>query len=170
MEAVNFMERLDAMTDEKTRLLEALDLSRAAMLHLIQRLDPKEEIYPNWTLQQFLAHVSGWDEAASSSLRAYVKNEEAPIASYRGIDAYNAESVETRHDLTYEQTYREWELARIELKAALLALPDDSFSKTILYPWGTRASVTGLVEVIIDHEHEHVEEIEKLKFNAGDGG
>ena len=46
----------------------------------------------------------------------------------------------------------------------LYADADDKFAGEILYPWGERSTVTGLVKVIIDHEHEHAEEIEKLKL------
>ncbi len=149
---------------EKKRLLDELESSRAAIFKVVSRLDPATEIYPNWTVRHVLAHITGWDEATTLSLRAYLQDADSAIASYRGIDEYNARSVETRQDLNYEQTYKEWEIARRELRDAVQALPEESFLKEILYPWGHRASVSGLVEVIIHHEFEHAEEIEKLKL------
>jgi hypothetical protein len=106
-----------------------------------------------------LAHITGWDEASTASLRAYVEDREEGIVAYRGINEYNTRSVETRQDLMLEHIIREWEHAREEVKAAFLAVPDEKMSGQALYPWGTRARVVGLITTLIDHEKEHAEEI-----------
>jgi hypothetical protein len=151
-------------TGEKTRLLIDLDIARNVLMQVIEKIDPTTEIYPNWTIRHVLAHITGWDEATAASLRAYVKGEESAIASYRGINEYNARSVETRQDLNYNQTFKECLIARQELKEAIRSMPDDKFGSEILYPWGARNTVTGLIQVIIDHEHGHAEEIKNLKL------
>ncbi|MBI5671346.1 MAG: maleylpyruvate isomerase N-terminal domain-containing protein [Chloroflexi bacterium] len=152
----------------KTReqLIEGLDASHAAMQSLLDEVEKNWEVYPGWTIRQVLAHLTGWDEATTASLRAYTEGSEAAIASYRGINDYNARSVETRQDLRYEQTCREWELAREALKAAILAVPDEKFGGEVLYPWGQRGSIPQLIEIFIEHDREHADEIRGLKGKA----
>lgn len=148
--------------DHQTHLIEALDRSRAAMRQVIIELDLEKAYYPGWTIQQILAHITGWDEAVTASLRAFLEGGDAAIASYRGIDDYNARSVETRGDLPYEHVRKEWELARDDLKAAIRDVPPDQFETEIVSPWGQRLSITRMVTVFIKHEMEHAEELRGL--------
>ncbi|MBL8153589.1 MAG: maleylpyruvate isomerase N-terminal domain-containing protein [Anaerolineae bacterium] len=146
----------------KADLLRELDKSRAEMLLVLGLADRGRDIYPGWTIRQVLAHLTGWDEAVTASLRAFLEGSDAAIASYRGINEYNARSVETRADLSHEQTRREWEVARTELCAALEAIPESHLDTEMTYPWGARGSLRGLIGVIYSHEEEHAEEIRGL--------
>jgi uncharacterized protein (TIGR03083 family) len=154
--------RINKVRTQK-QLVEGLDASHAAMQTLLNEVEQNWEVYPGWTIRQVLAHLTGWDEATTASIRAYIEGGEAAIASYRGINAYNAQSVETRQDLSYEQTRREWELARDDLKTAILAVPDEKFDGLVMTPWGERATIPQLVDVFIEHEKEHADEIRGLK-------
>jgi len=121
-----------------------------------------KELYPGWTIRHVLAHMAGWDDATATSLKAYAEGNEYSVPAYRGIDEYNKQSVATREHLNYEQTRKEWELSREELKAVLRAMPDEKIAGEVLYPWGARGSVTALVEVLIHHDHDHADEIQRL--------
>src|SRR5262249_5600569 len=143
--------------DEKRRLLTELDQARERVIRLIAGLDGQWEFYPGWTVKELLAHMTGWDEATSDSLRAYAEGRESAIASYRGIDEYNSRSVATRTHLHFDRVKLEWEQARKELKAVIQDMPDEKYAGEVLYPWGQRGPLSALVDVIIDHEHEHVE-------------
>lgn len=147
----------------RTQLIEGLDASHTAMQSLLDEVEKNWEVYPGWTIRQVLAHLTGWDEATTASIRAYIGGGEAAIASYRGINEYNARSVETRQDLSYEQTRREWELARQELKAAILDVPEEQFGGEVMSPWGERGTIAQLVGIFIHHEKEHADEIRGLK-------
>lgn len=145
--------------DKKTQLLQDLDTARELMRTVVDSLDPKDEVYPGWKIKQVMAHITGWDEASIDSIKAFAGGGESAITAYKGINEYNADSVETRQDLSEEQTRREWEVARIELKAALLNIPNARFDEEILFPWGYRASLETLVTVLIEHERDHANEI-----------
>lgn len=132
------------------------------MRAMVAQIDSKSEVYPGWKMKQVLAHITGWDEAATASIKAFVQGNEDSIVAYRGIDEYNERSVETRQDLNEEQTRKEWEIARIELKVLLESIPPEKFGVEILFPWGQRAPLTNLVNIIIYHERDHVEEIKAL--------
>src|SRR5688572_17626784 len=89
--------------DPREALIQKLDAARERLLKALAQLTQDEEIYPRWKLKHFLAHVTGWDEAITASLSAYVQGQSEAMAAYRGIDEYNARSVETRIDLSLPQ-------------------------------------------------------------------
>lgn len=117
-------------------------------------------------MKHLLAHLAGWEEATITSLRAHQQGEGYQIPAYRGINAYNEHSVETRQDLDFAQVRQEWELVREELKAVLEAMPPEKFEEPLLWPWGRRGSISQLVGVMIEHEHEHLEDLLKLRETA----
>jgi hypothetical protein len=146
----------------KEDLIQQLDESRAKIRAIIDSVDTQRELYPGWTSKHFLAHLTGWDDATATSIRAHAIGRMPGAPAYLGIDYYNAESVATRVDLTYQHVVMECELARAQLKATLMALPPEKFDEEMLYPWGRTGSVAGLVEIMIDHEHEHADEIRRI--------
>jgi hypothetical protein len=152
------------MTDEQTQLIEELDAARATMRTLIADLVPESEIYPGWTLRQFLAHLTGWDDVTTTTLRAHARGETPATPVSAGIDAYNAESVATRETLDLDHILKEWELAREELKAAIRAVTPEQMAAPLLLPWGRVSTVENLVRIMIHHEgEEHAEELRAMK-------
>lgn len=43
----------------------------AVAIPLTRKKDQTKEIYRDWRLKEFLAHMSGWDDAVIESLRAH---------------------------------------------------------------------------------------------------
>ncbi len=152
------------MADEQAQLIQELDEARATMHALIANLTPDSEIYPGWTLRQFLAHLTGWDDVTATTLRAHARGETPATPVSAGIDAYNAESVATRETLDLDHIVKEWELARDELKAAIRTLSPEQLAAPLLHPWGHVSTVARLVRIMIHHEGvEHAEELRALK-------
>ena len=139
---------------EISELLERLDEARMRIRTQLPQVDPSKQIYPGWTLHHFLAHMTGWDDAVVECLRAHLEGRNPGTPAARGIDAYNAETIETRETLDLERVMREWEQTRQALKDVLLAMPDDKFKKPLVAPWGQTLSVSQLVRVFIHHEAE----------------
>lgn len=151
------------MTDEQAQLIQELDAARATMRTLIADLTPESEIYPGWTLRQFLAHLTGWDDVTAATLRAHARGETPATPVSAGIDAYNAESVATRETLDLDHIVKEWELARAELKDAIHALTPEQMAAPLLHPWGRVSTVGKLVNIMIHHEGvEHAEELRAM--------
>ncbi|MFL7791975.1 MAG: maleylpyruvate isomerase N-terminal domain-containing protein [Anaerolineae bacterium] len=156
------------MSEEKERLMQQLDQARETMRALLAELDIQIEFYPGWRAKHLLAHIAGWDDAAASSLRAHAGGREPATPAVQGIDFYNAESVATRETLTYEHIVQEWELAREQLKVAILEMPDDLLDKPLLLPWGSTGTVAQIVAIFASHEKEHAEEIHALIHQTND--
>ena len=122
------------MPDEKTQLLQRLDHAHNTVRDLLADIDAQATIYPGWTLKQLIAHFTGWDDAVTASLHAHTVGNEPATPAVAGIDPYNAVSVATREALSFEQTVREWELAREQLKAAVRDLPAQKIRDTFRSP------------------------------------
>ena len=152
------------MTDERVELIRRLDESRAVLCDLFADIPPETEIYSGWTLREFYAHLTGWDDVVTMSLREHAAGRIPATPVVSGIRAYNAESVQTRATLDYEHIVKEWELAREQLKATLRNFPPDRLNEPLLFPWGRTGSVQELVEVLVHHEGtEHADELRQWK-------
>jgi uncharacterized protein (TIGR03083 family) len=148
------------MTDKREELIQRLAAARQVLHDLLADIPPETEIYPGWTLRQFYAHLTGWDDAVTASLRAHAIGQIPATPAAKGINAYNAESVSTRSTLDYDHIVREWHLARAELNAALRELPLEKLDEPIVYAWGPTGSVENFIEVFVHHEGtEHADEL-----------
>ena len=148
--------------EKRDQLIQDLDEARQQMAGVLEQIDTEQELYPGWTIKHVLAHITGWDEATIDSLKAHAADTESSVPAYRGIDDYNAKSVETRAVLSYERVYREWEQVRGELKDVLRAMPPEKFSGDLLLPWSERGSIDYVIGILVHHEKEHAEEIRQL--------
>ena len=152
----------DRTLEAKKDLIRQLDEARGQLLAALANLDTQTEIYPPWTLKELLAHLSGWDEATIASLQTHIGGGEQLTPAARGIDFYNAESVDTRDALSYEQVAKELKVTRDRLKAIILDMPPDKFEQTLVFAWGPRGPVDKLVAVFVHHERAHAKGIQGL--------
>jgi hypothetical protein len=147
---------------DKALLIERLDESRSKLQAILNQIDLQQEIYPTWTIKHLLAHISGWDEACIAAIQAFLGGTEPGTPAVKGIDFYNAQSVETRQYLPYEHVRKEWEATRETFKSLIHQVPDGQIHDDLLTPWGTHSSVIKMVEIFVYHEAQHAKEIEEL--------
>ncbi|MBN2304507.1 MAG: DinB family protein [Anaerolineae bacterium] len=143
-----------------------LDDARAQMRAALDGIDELMPVYEGWTIKHILAHIAGWDDATTASLRAHISGNEPGTPAARGIDYYNAQSVAEREPLPFPHIVKEWELAREQLKATLDALPEAKFTEKFVFPWGPMGTVDQIIGIMVHHEIEHAQEIEVLKKQA----
>jgi uncharacterized protein (TIGR03083 family) len=148
------------MNDKREELIQRLDEARAVLQALLADIPPEIEIFPGWTLRQVYAHLTGWDDVVTSSLRDHAVGKIPATPVVNGINAYNAESVATRETLDYDHIVKEWRLARAQLKDALRNFPPDRLNEPLLFPWGHTGSVSELIHIFVEHEgEEHATEL-----------
>jgi hypothetical protein len=152
---------MEAAMEEAHRLIVELDRARAATHLMLKTIGLRQEIYPGWSLKEFLAHLAGWDECTLAALEAHAIGNVPNTPAKIGIDDYNKLSIEKRKELPYARVSAEFEQVREELKARIRTLPAGKYKEPLVYPWGPRGSVRKLVEIMIHHEIEHVEELEQ---------
>jgi hypothetical protein len=161
-------------SEDRDFLLRRMDKIRSKIEELLPRIDPSKEIYPNWTIKNMLAHMTGWDDATIDSLRAHVIGRPPSVPAIRSLDEYNKSTVTSRTDLSLDQVLKEWRLTRQVLRTIIEELPEDKFFGPVIVPWGEKATVTFLVDMFREHEEAHMNDIvEWLKqpdFPLGKGG
>lgn len=156
------MDHSQSNPDEKNRLIEHLDKARANLNTVLARVEPDREIYPAWKLKQLLDHLAGWDDAVLAALQAHARGDAPAVTAPRGIDYYNAETVNTRETLPLAQSRREYEVTRQLLKQAVCEMPTDRFHLPFVMPWGTVGTVEQVIEIFVHHEYQHAREIEDI--------
>lgn len=144
-------------TREQHFLIVRWNKRRDALKELVTQAEPhrEKEIYRNWRLKEFLAHMSGWDDAVVDSLRAHAVGGPLQTPADRGIDAYNAQTVSTRETLDYDHIRREWDRTHELIIEAIRALPEEKVTQPLTFPWGEFGTVAYLVEIFVEHEEEH---------------
>ncbi len=147
------------MNPQRKILIDRLKSAREHLNQFVSRAPVDKFIYPNWTLKQYLDHLSGWDDAIVESLNAHAKNEPVPQTAARGINAYNADTVSTRETLSLEHTRREFTRSREEVIETIQNLPDEKFDQPFTFAWGDSGTVADLVEIFADHDEEHAEHL-----------
>lgn len=148
---------------KRDELIAAYENSRAKMIAHLDEIDKNRKIYPLWTIREILAHLSGWDDATITYIRAVLDGKEPGITSaVQSLDIYNAETVSTREGLDYDHIYREYIETRKVLLDLIRRYPEDWVNKNFTLPWGPQGSLADMVETFAPHEEEHAEDVHKL--------
>src|ERR1700690_993915 len=113
------------MPNQRELFIEQLGNARRHLTELVNQAPTDKQIYPNWTIKQYIDHVSGWGDAMVEALEAHAKNEPVPQSAARGINAYNAQTVETRQTLNLEHSRREFTAGHARVIQTLRNLPDE---------------------------------------------
>jgi hypothetical protein len=143
------------MNPQREFLLERLAHARAALVALIPQAPADRDIYPNWTIKEYLDHLAGWDDAVVEALSAHAKGEPIPQTAARGINAYNAQTVSTRETLGFEHSRREFFASREAVIKALHDLPEEKLNQPLVFPWGETGTVAYFIEIFVDHDEHH---------------
>ena len=150
---------------DRELLLHRMDETRSKIEALLPKIDPEKEIYPDWTVKDLLAHMTGWDDATIDSLRAHVICRPPSVPAIRSLDEYNNSTVSSRKDLDYDQVLKEWRSTRQVLRTIIEKMPEDKFFGPIVVPWGEKTTVTYLVDMFRDHEEEHAQDVSEWLKN-----
>ncbi len=123
-------------------------------------------LHGDWTLQDALAHIAGWDRWALAEGRRGVAGRPPDLATVRDLDRYNAASVSAWQGRSLEEVVAEVQQARAEWVAWMeaLALPDFFRSRPVgRWDWFPPT----WVEVMVEHDREHIHEIAHRREEQG---
>src|SRR5271157_452617 len=124
------------MPNQREFFIEQLEDARRNLTAMVNQAPTDKQIYPNWTIKQYIDHVSGWDDAMVEALEAHAKNEPVPQSAARGIDAYNAQTVSTRETLDLTHSLSEFTAGHERVIQTLRNLPEGKFDQPLVFPWG----------------------------------
>ena len=140
--------------DEGEILIQELLDARKKLFDVIDQFDPTLEVYPRWTIKELLAHLAGWDDAVIDKLTAFVTGQPLQSPAIRGINFYNAKSVEERESLDLEHIRRECERTRQQVIALLRQVPPEKLHDDTIFPWSSHGTITQMIHIFIHHEGE----------------
>lgn len=151
------------MTPEETRkhLFVRLDETRQQTVHRLKAVDPLRVIYPEmgWRVKDIIAHLTAWEVEVATSLRAYAGGKAYQIENFPGDDIYNDRMFRKYYDLSAEDIFDDWDAVRAGFKSSIRAIDPEYLDGQILCPWGKYSSLTGIVDDMIAHEQEHLQNI-----------
>ncbi|NQS90797.1 MAG: DinB family protein, partial [Chloroflexi bacterium] len=78
------------------------------------------------------------------------------------FDIFNQEAVDFRANWSLEEVLKEWKGLRSELRKTIQTLKETDLSEELVLPWGSERTMTELIEIIAEHESEHMENIIKV--------
>jgi hypothetical protein len=154
-------------TKEQRFLINRWEDRRESLTALVTQAEEhrEKEIYRGWKLKEFLAHMSGWDDAVLDGLNSHIHNTPVYTPAARGIDAYNAQTVSTRETLDYEHIRREWERTHELIIQVIRDMPEEKVTQAFTFPWGEYGTVAYLVEIFVQHEEEHAHHLREWLKN-----
>lgn len=150
---------------QRNFLIARLNKARQHLSGLIADAPRDKQIYPGWTMKEFIAHLSGWDDSTIEALKAHAKGEPIGTTVARGINDYNAKTVSTREALDLEHILMEWHATREALIQTLKDLPDEKYNLALNFPWGEYGTVAYFLEIFVDHDEEHAEHLHEWLQN-----
>lgn len=147
---------LTAQRDAILALCDALtDAQRA------QRLTPE-----GWTAQDFIGHLSFWQQFTLNCLRDTAKNgRPAPLPPDSIYDDLNGRAAAQRKDWTWQRVRAEYVNTINALIERISAMSDTALQFTVPSPWVNDTRIlsleTMLREDVLKHGEEHLQELNK---------
>jgi len=87
-------------------------------------------IMGEWSVKDILAHVTTWEEEALKALPLILTGGRLPrYTRFGGIDAFNAQMAEQKHDMALSEVLRQLEETHLRLLDYLHSVPDEHFTR-----------------------------------------
>lgn len=143
-------------------LIKSIDLVRNEMKVMVENVDPEVDICPGWTIKEVLGNITAWEIVINKALKAFRAGDSPYFLHQQDFDLFNKDEVEKRSKWTLAEVIREWEEVREDLKKNITGLKETDLSVEMVLPWGSERTVLELIEIIAEHEEEHMEEVDRV--------
>ncbi len=150
------------MENDLAGLLAEIDRIRTDMGKVVQETDTGLMIYPGWTIKEMIAHITAWEFVIDKSLLAYLAGDPPYFLNEQDFDIFNEEAIEFRASWSLVQVLKEWKDVRDNVVVTINKLKDIDLPVEIVLPWGSERTVAELIEIIGEHEEEHMEDTLKV--------
>lgn len=150
------------MEKDLTVLLSEIDQIRTEMGKVVQETDTGLTIFPGWTIKEMIAHITAWEIVIQKAIQAFLAGDPPYFLHEQDFDIFNEEAVNFRASWSMEQTLQEWKDVRKDLKKNIQKLKETDLGVEMVLPWGSERTVAELIEIIGEHEGEHMKDIVKV--------
>ncbi|NIM95894.1 MAG: ClbS/DfsB family four-helix bundle protein [Anaerolineales bacterium] len=150
---------------KKSVLLSGLVEVRASILDEARRIKPEDEeraFIGEWSINDLLAHIAGWDKTNLAAAREILQGEVPSFYAHydKGWASYNAELVKTYKRGSLEAMIELVESTHRELVEYLEDLsPEDLFEDRGIRASGYKVTIGRLLDVERTDEEEHLAQI-----------
>ncbi len=145
-----------------TNLFEALSQERAILLDTLKSLPDalldQKGVVGEWSIKNVLAHLTGWESVVTHFLPERLASGIRPeILSVIAVDedAWNAQQVASREQLTPKEQLDEFEQTRQALFQVLSNVGEEALNRQHPWPEWEGPLATCMLEEIGGHEREH---------------
>ncbi len=143
-------------------LLTDLDHIRTEMGEVVKMVDKSLIIYPGWTIKEMIGHITAWEIVIDKALIAYQKGDPPYFLHEQDFDVFNKEAVNHRGNWTLEKVLQEWKEVRAAVIKTIQKLKETDLTVEMVLPWGSERTVAELIEIIGEHESEHMGDAKKV--------
>jgi hypothetical protein len=150
------------MEKDLTALLSEIDQIRTDMGEVVQEIARELLIYPGWTIKELISHITAWEIVIHKAIQAFLAGDPPYFLQEQDFDIFNQEAVDYRSSWTMDQVLQEWKDVREELKNTIQKLRETDLPVEMVLPWGSERTVSELIEIIGEHEGEHMEDAKKI--------
>ena len=147
---------------DRSQLLKRLDKAWGELKASYAGLSDSELMEPGvtggWSVRDIIAHVTSWEEEALTHLPLILAGGKPPRYSvrYGGIDAFNAQTMEQRRNLSLSRVLRQREDTHRRLIDFIQSTPEDQFIRETRFRRRLRLDTYG-------HYLKHAEAIRKWR-------
>lgn len=145
-----------------SELISYIDGVRQRMEEVIAETDPRVELCPGWTIKEAIGHITAWEIVIQKAIQAYTADDPPFFLHEQDFDRFNQEAVSNRSEWTLDQVLQEWQDVRTELREIILGLDESVLVEELVLPWGSERTMAELIEILGEHESEHLENIIKV--------
>ncbi len=153
---------MDTNNSQLNGLIAYIDSVRQKMEGVASQTDPALEICPGWTIKDTIGHITAWEIVIHKAIRAFTADDPPYFLHEQDFDRFNQEAVDFRADWPLEQVLKEWMDTRKKIRDTIQALDSEKLEQELILPWGSERTLAELIEILGEHESEHMEYILKI--------
>ncbi|MFL7813758.1 MAG: DinB family protein [Anaerolineales bacterium] len=143
-------------------LISYIDGVRQRMEEVVAETDPMVVLCPGWTIKEAIGHITAWEIVIHKAILAYTAGDPPFFLHEQDFDRFNQEAVSDRSEWTLEEVLQEWKDVRTELRKTIQGLDESVLDEELVLPWGSERTMAELIEILGEHESEHLENIIKV--------
>ena len=110
---------------------DGLSAAESDFIQTVKNIDPgiseQVGVCGNWSIKQVVAHITGWEKEVIKRFRDFSTGKAANVKY--DIDDFNRRSVESRSNLSWNDTVKELEAAQQELQLLNDSLDEQKINK-----------------------------------------
>jgi len=118
---------------DRSQLLRRLDKVWKELRESYAGLSDSEMLEPGvtgtWSIKDIIAHVTSWENESLTHLPLILAGEKPPLYSitYGGIDAFNAQTIEQKHNLSLDEVLQQRDETHRRLIDFIQRVPEEQF-------------------------------------------